>query len=100
MKKETKVYRSVLEKWLHYDRDFTQETVRKIVKIEDVYEYVKALGKPWEYFTIVQMEKIAFLLEKDLTEVFWACYKRPYREAVYDEQRLKLIQAIEKAGIK
>jgi hypothetical protein len=93
-------YLSVIDKWLHYDKSFTHETVRKVIGVDDGKEYLKYLRRPWEYFTIIQMEKIAFLLDKDLTEVFWACFKRPYSEVAYDEKRLKLIQALEKAGIK
>jgi len=33
-------------------------------------------------------------------EIFWACYKRPYIDIVHDEEKVKLNQALDRAGIK
>jgi len=94
-----KTYRSVVDKWLHFDKNFTHKGICTALGIEED-KYILYLNKPWDYFTVSQMEKLAYLLEKDLPEVFWACYKKPYSEAAYDEKLLKTIQALERAGIK
>ena len=46
------------------------------------------------------MEKIAYLLDKDIVEIFWACYKRPYADIAHDEEKVKLNQSLDRAGIK
>lgn len=93
-------YLSVIEKWLHYDRDYTHRHVAKLLGYSATVDYVRKLRSPWKYFTIEQMEKLAFLLDKDLSEIFWACYKKPYAKIAHDEELVKLHQSLDRAGIK
>jgi hypothetical protein len=57
------------------------------------------MERPWNHITIMQMEKIAILLEKDVVEVFWACYKRPLKEMA-EKKQLELYLALERQGIR
>lgn len=103
--------RTTIEKWLHFDRNYTHKQVYIPLKITP-NRYVFYLERPWGYtiteegketytgFTIVQMEKMAYLLDKSITEVFWACYKKPYSEIHHDDKQLRVIAALERAGIR
>lgn len=91
--------KSTIDKWLHHDRNYTNKQVYKALNI-DGQQYRYYMEKPWEYFTIVQMEKLAFLLDKPVTEVFFACYKRPYKDIFNDDAQLRVAAALERAGIR
>ena len=93
-------YLSVIEKWLHHDNNYSHSHVGELLGIPSTIVYSQQLREPWKYFTIYQMEKIAYLLDKDIVEIFWACYKRPYIDIVHDEEKVKLNQALDRAGIK
>jgi hypothetical protein len=93
-------YLSVIEKWLHHDNDYSYGHVGELIGVNTVLVYTQQLREPWKYFTIQQMEKIAYLLDKDIVEIFWACYKRPYTDIAHDEEKVKLNQALDRAGIK
>lgn len=58
------------------------------------------MEEPWKYFTILQMEKLAFLLDKEYVDVHWACFKRPLEKTLTDLSRLQLIKALERSGIR
>ena len=62
--------------------------------------YKNYIKSPWKKFTIEHLEKIAFILNKDIVEVFWAAYKRPMSEIAHDEKKVKIHQALERQGIK
>jgi hypothetical protein len=96
---KTPAPKSTIQKWLHFDRNYTNEQVYKALGIDPLM-YKWYMEKPWEFFTIEQMEKLSFLLDKSLTEVFWACYKRPYKYIFEDNARLRISAALERAGIK
>jgi hypothetical protein len=91
--------RSVIEKWLHYDRDFTPLVVRDVLHL-DTYRYDKLLSNPSEHLTIKKMETLAALLGKDIIEVFFAAYRKPYSEISHDLNAVKLNDALEQLGIK
>ena len=105
MKKHTNPYKTVripvstLDKWLHYDNDYSHVDVAKALKILPA-KYPFYVKEPWNYFTIRDMEKIAFILDKDIVEVFWACYKKPIGHVVNDAKQLKITQALDRAGIR
>jgi len=91
---------SVIEKWLHHDNHYTYKQICELLGISATITYSWYLKEPWKYFTIEQMGKIAFLLDKDIVEIFWACYKKPYSEILHDEKEVQLHQSLDRAGIK
>lgn len=93
------VPKSTIDKWLHFDNSYKPKQIEIALGItpKELQYYMES---PWKYFTILQMEKLAFLLDKDLVEVFWACYKRPIEQVTGDLKRLQLIKALERSGIK
>lgn len=91
---------SVIEKWLHKDNDYSNQYIIDLLKLNDLGTYRKYLKSPRENFTIADMEKLAFLLDKNIVEIFWACYKRPYAEIIHDEEQVKLNQSLDRAGIR
>lgn len=91
--------RSTIDKWLHFDKAYTHKQVCHAIEFS-THHYHHALEKPWEYFTPALMEKLAFLADKTITEVFWACYKRPYKYIFEDNAKLRTMAALERAGIK
>ena len=105
MKKHTNPYKTVripvstLDKWLHYDNDYSHIDIAKALKL-DPKKYQVYVKHPWRYFTIDNIEKIAFILDRDLVEVFWAAYKKPIGYVVNDAKQLKITQALDRAGIR
>tara|TARA_R110000824_G_scaffold390484_1_gene586950 strand:- start:239 stop:535 length:297 start_codon:yes stop_codon:yes gene_type:complete len=97
---KNKKYLSVIEKWLHHDHEYGYQELTDLLDISARIVYTTHLKEPWKHFTIVQMEKIAYLLDKDIVEIFWACYKRPYADIAHDEEKVKLNQSLDRAGIK
>lgn len=61
------------------------------------YRYV--MNEPWNYLTVKQMEKIAYLVDKPLLDIFFACSKRPYKDIAHDIEKLRVAAALERSGI-
>jgi len=91
--------RSVIHKWLHFDKSYSVKQVRTVLGFEPS-QYMSAMERPWEHFTVLHMEKIAYLLDKSVGEIFWACYKRPYSYIFEDDAKLRTVSALERAGIR
>ena len=91
--------KSVLDNWLHYERNYTHKHVYVALDINP-REYQYYLESPWRYFTVQDMEKLTVLLDKSISEIFWACYKKPYKEVAHDIKKLRLYAALERAGIR
>lgn len=99
MSKDNKYYFSVIHKWLHFDKNHKKSDVREILGMKPmVYEH--ALEKPYDYFTITHIEKLSILLERDIAEVFYACYKKPIKDVIHDKKLVETMQALDRAGIK
>lgn len=89
---------SVIEKWLHHDKNFTYSDVSAVLDVDSRW-YVIAIRAPWDFITPSMMEKLSVLVDKPLPEVFWACWMRPEHMTEGDEGRLRAISALNKAGI-
>lgn len=99
MRKQLQNPRSVIEKWLHSDNTFKPSVVRDLLNL-DRFLYERMLVDPTEVLTIKHMETLGALLDKDIIEVFFGAYRKPYIEIAHDPNKVKINNALDKLGIK
>jgi len=95
---ESKEPVSTIDKWLHYDKNYTRARVSKLLGKEPTW-YFTALHRPYKYFSVEDMEKIAVLVDRSVITVFWACWLRPRKEIGSSERDVNLLRALERLGI-
>lgn len=95
---ESKEPVSTIDKWLHYDKNYTRSRVSKLLGKEPTW-YFTALHRPYKYFSVEDMEKIAVLVDRSVITVFWACWLRPRKEIGSSERDVNLLRALERLGI-
>lgn len=95
---ESKEPVSTIDKWLHYDRNYTRARVSKLLGKEPTW-YFTALHRPYKYFSVEDMEKIAVLVDRSVITVFWGCWLRPRKEIGGNERDVNLLRALERLGI-
>ncbi len=66
---------SALEKRLHYEKTYNKKSVATLLGLSG-QDYAYAMEKPHIHITVEMMEKLSILLECDVLEVFWLCYRR------------------------
>jgi hypothetical protein len=97
VKKTVRRPKSVIDKWLFYDRTYTPQLVTKILEIKPL-QLASYMSHPRIHFTIHQMERIAPLVGKDIVEVFWACYIEDML-TMAEKDKLDLYYALQRNGI-
>ena len=95
---ESKEPVSTIDKWLHYDKNYTRGRVSKLLGKEPTW-YFTALHRPYKYFSVEDMERIAVLVDRSVITVFWACWLRPRKEIGSSERDVNLLRALERLGI-
>ena len=73
---KNKKYLSVIEKWLHHDHEYGYQELTELLDISARIVYTTHLKEPWKHFT------------------------RPYADIAHDEEKVKLNQSLDRAGIK
>lgn len=89
---------STIDKWLHFDRNYTHQQVYKLLDITP-QSYSAFLQKPTK-FEIGHVEQLAYLLDKDIPEVFYCLYKPRLSDNPDDLKKFKLVRTLSKLGIK
>ena len=95
MSQSKKIVKSVIDKWLHEENGYSKQEIRALLKL-GVVEYEHYLERPRDYFTVAQMEKIAVLVNRNIAEVFFGCYKRPIGEIINDPKKIETNQALDR----
>jgi len=97
--KAIKKPRSVIDKWIHFDRGFKHADVAHAIGVELGW-YSVALERPWDHFTPSMMQKMSILLDRPLPEVFWACWMKPESDIKEDRRLLDALAVLNKAGVR
>lgn len=87
--------KSVIDKWLHYDRNITRKSMCELLGI-DPRSYSHALEAPRKHFTAEHMAKISAITKKDIAVVFWACFHRPINSVIDNDKERRKIEAVER----
>lgn len=89
---------SKLEKVLHFDRGYKREDVANVLGIGGK-EYEAIMLTPWKNVKLEMLGKLAVLLEMNVIEVFWICYRQNI-VSLEDERKLEAMLIVDRLNLR